>query len=153
MPIPSHHSWSVRRLPWRTIFATSHFRRAVLLPFCSAGQPLSWLLHANIVVCVGASIMGVVESIGEFGSQNVNAGEEVKDDDAEPMGGGARERESGDSEVMEGMMPEEVLKRVFTNDEEAYEVYKEFGKYHGFGVRKGDCKRDEFGNVTSRRFF
>ncbi|MED6121955.1 hypothetical protein PIB30_117136 [Stylosanthes scabra] len=97
--------------------------------------------------------MGVVESIGEFGSQNVNAGEEVKDDDAEPMGGGARERESGDSGVMEGMMPEEILKRVFTKDEEAYEAYKEFGKYHGFGVRKGDCKRDEFGNVTSRRFF
>ncbi|MED6197067.1 hypothetical protein PIB30_053245 [Stylosanthes scabra] len=42
---------------------------------------------------------------------------------------------------------------VFTNDGESYEFYKEFEKYHGVRIQKGDCKKDELGNVTSHRFF
>ncbi|RYR72818.1 hypothetical protein Ahy_A02g007033 [Arachis hypogaea] len=43
------------------------------------------------------------------------------------------------------------MQKTFRNDDDAYEFYKYFGRYHGFGVRKGDSRRDDDGNVRKRR--
>ncbi|RYQ89233.1 hypothetical protein Ahy_B09g095984 isoform C [Arachis hypogaea] len=45
------------------------------------------------------------------------------------------------------------MQKTFRTDDDAYEFYKNFGRYHGFGVRKGDSRRDDDGNVRRRRFF
>ncbi|XP_057734470.1 protein FAR1-RELATED SEQUENCE 5-like [Arachis stenosperma] len=62
-------------------------------------------------------------------------------------------RDMGEFGDVEGIDVEDIMKKVFRSDEDAYEFYKKFGKYHGFGVRKGDSWKDEDGIVTRRRFF
>ncbi|XP_015967027.1 protein FAR1-RELATED SEQUENCE 5-like [Arachis duranensis] len=48
---------------------------------------------------------------------------------------------------------EEIMSKAFRSDEAAYEFYRRFGKYFGFGIRKGDSGKDESGRVIRRRFF
>ncbi|RYR10573.1 hypothetical protein Ahy_B05g079004 [Arachis hypogaea] len=62
-------------------------------------------------------------------------------------------RDMGEFGDVEGIDVEDIIKKVFRSDEDAYEFYKKFGKYHGFGVRKGDSWKDKDGIVTRRRFF
>ncbi|QHO01361.1 uncharacterized protein DS421_13g414370 [Arachis hypogaea] len=52
---------------------------------------------------------------------------------------------------VEGLTIEDIMQKTF--DDDAYEFYKNFGRYHGFGVRKGDSRRDDDGNVRKRSFF
>ncbi|XP_057739897.1 protein FAR1-RELATED SEQUENCE 4-like [Arachis stenosperma] len=62
-------------------------------------------------------------------------------------------RDMGKFGDVEGIHMEDIMKKVFRTDEDAYKFYKKFGKYHGFGVRKRDSWKDEDGIVTRRRFF
>ncbi|RYR34583.1 hypothetical protein Ahy_A10g049535 [Arachis hypogaea] len=62
-------------------------------------------------------------------------------------------RDMGEFCDIEGIHMEDIMKKVFRTDEDAYEFYKKFGKYHGFGVRKRDSWKDEDGIVTRWRFF
>ncbi|MED6197803.1 hypothetical protein PIB30_060125 [Stylosanthes scabra] len=57
-------------------------------------------------------------------------GEGVEDDVIDSIHGGLGKRELADGGAAKGMSVEEILNMMFTIDEEAYEFYKEFGKYH-----------------------
>ncbi|RYR10571.1 hypothetical protein Ahy_B05g079002 [Arachis hypogaea] len=62
-------------------------------------------------------------------------------------------QDMGEFGDVEGIDVEDIIKKVFRSDEDTYKFYKKFGKYHGFGVRKGDSWKDEDGIVTRQRFF
>ncbi|XP_057740338.1 uncharacterized protein LOC130957500 [Arachis stenosperma] len=47
----------------------------------------------------------------------------------------------------------EIENKVFRTEERAYEFYMRFGKWHRFGVRKGDYGKDDDINLIRMRFF
>ncbi|RYR73962.1 hypothetical protein Ahy_A02g008544 [Arachis hypogaea] len=47
----------------------------------------------------------------------------------------------------------DILRKVFRSEDDAYEFYKKLGKLYGFGIRRGDMFKDEKGNLVRRRFF
>ncbi|RYR49367.1 hypothetical protein Ahy_A07g035845 isoform C [Arachis hypogaea] len=47
----------------------------------------------------------------------------------------------------------DILRKVFRSEDDAYEFYKRLGKFYGFGIRRGDMFKDEKGNLVRRRFF
>ncbi|XP_057758889.1 protein FAR1-RELATED SEQUENCE 5-like [Arachis stenosperma] len=68
------------------------------------------------------------------------------------------EDEIDDAEGLEygdilGMTAGDIMRMVFCSDDGAYEFYRVFGKFHGFGIRKGDCGKDDDGRLIRRRFF
>ncbi|XP_020967160.1 protein FAR1-RELATED SEQUENCE 5-like [Arachis ipaensis] len=52
-----------------------------------------------------------------------------------------------------GLTAGDIMRMVFCSDDGAYEFYRVFGKFHGFGIRKGDCGKDDDGRLIRRRFF
>ncbi|KAL4276995.1 protein FAR1-RELATED SEQUENCE 5-like [Arachis ipaensis] len=48
---------------------------------------------------------------------------------------------------------DDILRKVFRSENDAYKFYKKLGKFYGFGIRKGDMFKDEEGNLVRRRFF
>ncbi|QHO16722.1 putative protein FAR1-RELATED SEQUENCE 10 [Arachis duranensis] len=58
-----------------------------------------------------------------------------------------------DYENVFGLTAAEIENKVFRTEERAYEFYMRFGKWHGFGVRKGDYGKDDDRNLIRRRFF
>ncbi|XP_016185398.1 protein FAR1-RELATED SEQUENCE 5-like [Arachis ipaensis] len=63
------------------------------------------------------------------------------------------DEEAGDYGDVLQLSKEEIMSKAFRSDEAAYEFYRRFGKYFGFGIRKGDSGKDESGRVICRRFF
>ncbi|XLS57678.1 hypothetical protein HN51_007433 [Arachis hypogaea] len=47
----------------------------------------------------------------------------------------------------------DMMRKVFCTDEAAYEFYKRYDKCHGFGIYKGDSRKDDNRRVIRRRFF
>ncbi|MED6126623.1 hypothetical protein PIB30_080222 [Stylosanthes scabra] len=54
---------------------------------------------------------------------------------------------------LESLTEQDILRRVFRTEDDAYEFYKSFGKVCGFGVRRGDMFKDEDDNLIRRTFF
>ncbi|XP_016207062.1 protein FAR1-RELATED SEQUENCE 5-like [Arachis ipaensis] len=48
---------------------------------------------------------------------------------------------------------DDILRKVFRTEEDAYDFYQKFGRFHGFGICKGDMFKDGGGNLIRRRFF
>ncbi|KAL4349681.1 hypothetical protein AHAS_Ahas10G0066300 [Arachis hypogaea] len=46
---------------------------------------------------------------------------------------------------------DDILKKDWVNNDNAYEFYRKFGKLHGFGMRKGDSRKDCEGNLEGLR--
>ncbi|RYR41223.1 hypothetical protein Ahy_A08g037618 [Arachis hypogaea] len=42
-----------------------------------------------------------------------------------------------------GLIVGDIMRMVFRSDDGAYEFYRVFGKFYGFGIRKGDCGKDD----------
>ncbi|RYQ95670.1 hypothetical protein Ahy_B08g091012 [Arachis hypogaea] len=79
--------------------------------------------------------------------------EELEDYIEEVMGLTSFEEDASDYEDVAKLGAEEICKKIFHTEQRAYEFYTKFGKWHGFGVRKGDYGKDEEGMITKRRFF
>ncbi|RYR34677.1 hypothetical protein Ahy_A10g049665 [Arachis hypogaea] len=47
----------------------------------------------------------------------------------------------------------DILRKVFRSEGDAYEFYKRLGKFYRFGIRRRDMFKDEKGNLVWRRFF
>ncbi|XP_057739870.1 protein FAR1-RELATED SEQUENCE 5-like [Arachis stenosperma] len=47
----------------------------------------------------------------------------------------------------------DILRKVFRSEGDAYVFYKRLGKFYRFGIRRGDMFKDEKGNLVQRRFF
>ncbi|RYR02161.1 hypothetical protein Ahy_B06g080988 isoform B [Arachis hypogaea] len=63
------------------------------------------------------------------------------------------DEEAGDYGDVLQLSKEELMSKAFQSDEAAYEFYRRFGKCFGFGIQKGDSRKDESEMVIRRRFF
>ncbi|RYR30103.1 hypothetical protein Ahy_B01g054939 [Arachis hypogaea] len=79
--------------------------------------------------------------------------EESEDKIEEGIGLTSSEEDASDYEDVARIGAEEICKKIFRIEQHVYELYTKFGKWHGFGVRKGDYGKDEKGMITMRRFF
>ncbi|RYR40010.1 hypothetical protein Ahy_A09g045668 [Arachis hypogaea] len=79
--------------------------------------------------------------------------EELKDEIEKGIGLTSSEEDASDYEDVTRIGAEEICKKIFRTEQCAYEFYTKFGKWFGFGVRKGDYRMDEVGMITRRKFF
>ncbi|XLR03445.1 hypothetical protein S83_069643, partial [Arachis hypogaea] len=54
----------------------------------------------------------------------------------------------GDTETVDygdvvELTEDDILRKVFRSEDDAYEFYKKLGKFYGFGIRRGDMFKDE----------
>ncbi|RYR08614.1 hypothetical protein Ahy_B05g076385 [Arachis hypogaea] len=68
-------------------------------------------------------------------------------------GGAVANDECCKLEDLAGLSVDDILKKVWVSIENAYEFYRRFGKMHGFGVQKGDSRKDCEGNLVRYRYF
>ncbi|RYQ82114.1 hypothetical protein Ahy_B10g100704 [Arachis hypogaea] len=46
---------------------------------------------------------------------------------------------------------DDILRKVFPSEEDAYDFYQKLERFHGFGIRKGDIYRKHYNRVDRRK--
>ncbi|KAL4343827.1 Protein FAR1-RELATED SEQUENCE [Arachis hypogaea] len=59
----------------------------------------------------------------------------------------------GEYEDNVGLSVDDIHKKCWDNIDGAYEFYRKYGRFHGFGIRKADSGKDCDRNVVRYRFF
>ena len=93
-----------------------------------------------------------MESDGKEAFVEDDSDESSSREGLEELKGSGNEDDTDPRNIVE-LMADDFMNKEFESHEAAYDLYVKYAKFVGFGVRKGDVGRDEYGNLVRRRFF